>query len=57
VLFVTTIKHDPSHGSARNAKRVRFEEAKNDDRVDMSQLEEPKIQEPNAIEEKDLLAE
>lgn len=57
VLSVATIKHDPSHGSAGNAKRVRLEEAENDDHVDMYQIEEFKRQEPNAIEEEDLLAE
>ncbi len=58
VLSVATIKHDPSHGNDRNAKRVRFEEAENnDDHVDMYQIEELKRQEPNVIEEEDLLAE
>jgi hypothetical protein len=56
VLSVATIKHDPSHESARNAKRVRFKEAENDDYVDMYQIEELKRQESTVIEEKDLLA-
>jgi hypothetical protein len=57
VLPLATIKHDSSHGSVRNAKRFKLEEAEKNDHVDMSQIEEFKWQEPNGIEEKDMLAE
>jgi len=57
VLPFNTIKYDSSHGSARNAKRVKLGEAEKNDHVDMSQIEEFKWQEPNGIEKKDMLAE
>ena len=57
VLPAPTIKNDSSRGSTRNAKRVKFEQVEEDDPVDLSQFEEFKQQEPNAVEEEDRLAE
>jgi hypothetical protein len=57
LLPLATIKHDSSHGSVRNAKRFKLEEAEKNDHVDMSQIEEFKWQEPNDIKEEDMLAE
>jgi hypothetical protein len=57
MLSAPTIKYDASHASTRTAKRVKFEEVQEDDRVDLSRIEEFQQREPKTVEWEDRMAE